>query len=83
MVLGSSDRAQVLAIMRRHANSAVHRRMYALVLLDESWTAERVAEPLLNVAETVGADLRRCAAQGRPGIEQLGHLGHAPLLSAT
>jgi len=42
-----------LAMIRRQTNSAVHRRMNALPLLDDGWTAERVAQALFIDAETV------------------------------
>ena len=70
-------------MMRRHTNSAVHRRMNALLLLDDGWTAERVAEALFIDAETAREHLRRYMTQGRGGIERLGYVGHAPVLSAA
>ena len=82
-VLTPADRAQFLAMMRRQTNSAVHRRVNALLLLDDGWTAERVAEALFIDAETARQHLRRYVAQGRAGIEQRGYVGHAPVLSAA
>jgi transposase len=82
-VLTPADRTHFLAMMRRQTNSAVHRRMNALLLLDDGWTAERVAEALFIDAETVRQHLRRYVAQGRDGIEQLAYVGHAPVLSAA
>ena len=58
VVLTPEDRAHFLAMLRRHTNSAVHRRMNALLLLDDGWTAERVAEALFIEAETVRAHWR-------------------------
>jgi hypothetical protein len=66
-VLSSSDRAHFLEMLRRHTNSAVLRRMNALLLLDDGWTAERVAEVLFIDAETcasTGGGTRRKAARG-------------------
>lgn len=80
-VLTPEDRALFLSAMRRHGNSAVHRRMNALLLLDDGWTAERVAEALFIDAETVRAHRRLYAAGGRIGVERLAYAGHAPVLS--
>lgn len=79
-VLTPADRAHFLAMMRRQADSAVHRRMNAL-LLDDGWTAEWVAEALFIGAETVREHQRRYAAKGSAGIERLAYVGHAPVLS--
>ena len=68
-------------MLRRHTNSAVHRRMNALLLLDDGWTAERVAEALFIDAETVREHRRRYQADGRKGIEHLAYAGHAPVLT--
>ena len=76
-------RAHFLAAMRRQGNSAVHRRMNALLLLDDGWTAERVAEALFIDAETVRAHRRLYAARGRAGVERLAYAGHAPVLTAA
>src|SRR4051812_24407325 len=80
VVLTPEDRAFFLAMLRRHGNSAVHRRMNALLLLDDGWTAERVAEALFIDAETVRAHRRLYAAEGRAGVERLAYVGHAPVL---
>jgi hypothetical protein len=53
LLLDPADRARLLAMMRRQTPSTVHRRMNALLLLDDGWTAERVAEALFIDAETV------------------------------
>jgi transposase len=80
-VLTPEDRASFLAAMRRQGNSAVHRRMNALLLLDDGWTAERVAEALFIDAETVRAHRRLYAGGGRAEVERLAYAGHAPVLS--
>jgi hypothetical protein len=67
----AEDRAYFLAALRRHGNSAEQRRMNALLLLDDGWTAERVAEALFIDAETVRAHRRLYAAAGRAGVERL------------
>jgi transposase len=83
VVLSPEDRGYFLAALRRHGNSAVHRRMNALLLLDDGWTAERVAEALFIDAETVRAHRRLYGAGGRAGVERLAYVGHAPVLSAA
>ncbi len=81
-VLCLEDRAYFLAMMRRQTNSAVHRRMNALLLLlDDGWTAERIAEALFIEAETVREHRRRYASGGRTEVERLAYTGHAPVLS--
>lgn len=82
-VLSAADRAYFLTAMRRRTNSAVHRRMNALLLLDDGWTAERVAEALFIDAETARQHLRLYAARGRAGVERLAYVGHAPVLTPT
>lgn len=79
-LLTSEDRACFLAALRRQGNSAAHRRMNALLLLDDGWTAERVAEALFIDAETVRAHRRLYGAGGRAGVERLAYAGHAPVL---
>ena len=41
--------AHLLRMMRRQTSSTVHRRMNALLLLDDGWAVERVAAALLEV----------------------------------
>lgn len=82
-VLPPEDRAYFLVALRRQGNSAVHRRMNALLLLDDRWTAERVAEALFIDAETVRAHRRLYVTGGRVGVERLAYVGHAAVLSAA
>jgi transposase len=82
VVLSAADRAQFLVLMRRQLNSAVHRRLNVLLLLDDGWSAERIAEALFIDAETVRAHHRRYVAGGRKAIEQLSYVGSAPVLGA-
>lgn len=70
-------------MMRRQLNSAVHRRMNAPLLLDDGWTAARVAEALFIEAETVREHPRLYGAAGRTGIERLAYEGHAPVLTTA
>jgi hypothetical protein len=44
--LSSADRAYFRTMMRRQINSAVHRRMNTLLLLDAGWSVAQVAEAL-------------------------------------
>ncbi|MBR0679640.1 IS630 family transposase [Roseomonas eburnea] len=57
--------------------------MNALLLLDDGWTTERVAEALFIDAETVRAHRRLYGAAGRAGVERLAYVGHAPVLSGA
>ena len=58
LVLSAVDRGRFLSLMRRQLNSAVHRRLNVLLLLDDGWSAERIAEALFIEAETVRAHHR-------------------------
>ena len=51
-ILSPEERARLLATMRRQTPSTVHRRVNAILLLDDGWAAERVAEALFIDAET-------------------------------
>ncbi len=82
MVLSAGDRAQFLVLMRRQLNSAVHRRLNVLLLLDDGWPADRIAEALFIEAETVRAHHRRYLSGGRKAVETLSYVGSAPVLSA-
>ena len=77
------DRAHFLAATRRHGNSVVHRRINALLPLDDGWTAKRVAGAPFIGAETARAHRRLHVAGGRAGAERLACAGHAPVLSET
>lgn len=83
LVLSAGDRAYFLTLMRRQLNSAVHRRMNVLLLLDDGWSAERIAEALFIEAETVRDHHRRYISDGRGGIEHLAYVGSAPVLSTV
>jgi len=82
LVLSAEDRGRFLALMRRQLNSAVHRRMNVLLLLDDGWSAERIAEALFIEAETVRAHHRRYLAGGAKAVEQLNYVGSAPVLDS-
>jgi len=83
LVSSAGDRAYFLTLMHRQLNSAVHRRMNVLLLLDDGWSAERIAEALFIEAETVWDHHRRYISDGRGGIEHLAYVGSAPVLSAV
>jgi DNA-binding NarL/FixJ family response regulator len=71
VILSPKDRAHLLRMMRRQTPSTVHRRMNVLLLLDDGWAAERVAEALFIDAETVrehrGLYVRRRVSRGLSG----------------
>ena len=70
-ILTSEDRAHFLWKIRHLTPSLVHRRMNALLLLDDGWAAERVADVLFIDAETVREHRRRYQVGGVAGVEQL------------
>ena len=80
-ILSPEDRAEMLRWMRRQTPSAVHRRMNALLLLDDGWAAERVAEALFIDAETVREHRRLYQASGVAGVLRLQYEGSEPALS--
>jgi transposase len=82
LILSAEDRAYFLGMMRRQLNSAVHRRMNVLLLLDDGWELQRVAAALYLDAGTVAEHLRRYETQGRAGIERLDYAGRSSLLTA-
>ena len=67
--------------MRRQLNSTVHRRMNVL-LLDDGWAAERIAEALYIDAETVREHRRLYETAGVSGLERLAYVGAAPDLTS-
>lgn len=81
LILSAGDRAHFLAMMRRQLNSAVHRRMNVLLLLDDGWEAGRIAQALYLDEGTVAEHRRRYESQGRAGIERLDYVGRASLLT--
>jgi transposase len=67
--------------MRHLTPSPVHRRMNALLLLDDGWSAERVAGVLFIDAETVREHRRLYQLAGVAGVERLKFEGSEPALS--
>jgi transposase len=81
LVLTAEDRAHFLAMMRRQMNSAVHRRMNVLLLLDDGWEPQRIAVALFLDETTVALHRRRYEQEGRTGIERLDYGGRASRLT--
>ncbi len=81
VILTPEDRTQLLRLMRRLTPSPVHRRMNALLLLDDGWTAERVAAVLFIDAETVREHRRLYETSGIKGLGLLHYEGGEPALS--
>ena len=81
LLLLPEDRAHLLLTMRRQTPSPVHRRMNALLLLDDGWTAEQVAKALFIDAETVREHRRLYQVSGVAGIERPKYEGAASDLS--
>ena len=78
LVLEAEEWAHLLRMMRRQTNSHVHRRMNVLLLLDDDWTLERIAEALYIDAETVREHRRRYESSGIAGLERLTYEGSEP-----
>jgi transposase len=74
-ILTPEDRAHLLRMMRQQTPSPVHRRMNALLLLDDGWIAERVAEVLFIDADTVREHRRLYQTAGVSGVERLKYEG--------
>lgn len=68
LILSPEDRAHFLAVMRRQTNSAVHRRVNVLLLLDDGWSAGQIAAALYLDASTVAEHRALYAQRGRSGI---------------
>jgi transposase len=81
LILSPGDRAHLLLMMRRQTPSPVHRRMNALLLLDDGLSAEQVAKVLFIDAETVREHLRLYRSTGVTGIERLKYEGAEPALN--
>ena len=77
----AEGRAHFLALVRGQTDSAVRRRINALALLDDGWTAERVGGAQCSSARTRCVHKQRFPALGRTGVECLDHVGHAPVLT--
>lgn len=82
LILRPSDRSYFLAMMRRQTNSAVHRRMNVLLLLDDGWSLAEVARALYLDEGTVRAHRELYEREGRDAIERLAYEGHAPRMNA-
>jgi transposase len=80
-ILSSADRSHLLIRMRQQTPSTVHRRMNVLLLLDDGWTAERIAEALFIDAETVREHRRLYREHGVAGLERLSYQGAESNLS--
>ena len=81
VILTPEDRTHLLGMMRQQTPSPVHRRMNALLLLDDGWTAERAAEVLFIDADTVREHRRLYQTSGVSGVERLKYEGGEPALT--
>ena len=82
-ILSPEERSSLLRAMRRQTNSHIHRRMNVVLLLDDGWTAERIAEALFLDVETVREHRRLYQTAGKSGLERLAYAGSEPLLDAA
>ena len=83
LILSSEDRTHFLALMRRQTNSAVHRRVNVLLLLDDGWSLARIAAALYLDESTVAEHGSLYLSHGRAGVERLGSTGRLSRLSAA
>ena len=82
LILSPEDRTHLLLMMRRQTPSPVHRRMNALLLLDDGLSAEQIARVLFIDPETVREHLHLYRSAGVTGIERLRYEGAEPALNA-
>src|SRR3982750_2389703 len=75
LVLTAEDRAHFLQMMRRQINSAVHRRMNVLLLLDDGWEPRQIAAALFLDETTVSQHRHLYERSGRSGVEGLPYGG--------
>jgi transposase len=77
LVLNSEDREAFLSALKATKKPALeHRRMNALLLLDDGWEVARVAEALFLDVRTVEEYRRLYKASGAFAIGTLGYKGH-------
>ena len=72
MILTPEDRRYFVRQMRRQMNSAVHRRMNVLLLLDDGLNFEQIAKVLYLDESTVRDHKTLYEQKGRAGVESLG-----------
>lgn len=82
-LLTTEDRTHFLRQMRRQLNSAVHRRMNVLLLLDDGWAVSRICEALFIDEGTVRDHRNLYESGGRSGVETLDYKGRASRLSGA
>jgi transposase len=70
-LLTSEERAHFLRSMRRQLDSAVHRRMNVLLLLDDGWPPVQICAALFIDEGTVREHRALYERAGRAGIEEL------------
>src|SRR4051812_50049378 len=68
LVLTAEDRAHFLQMMRGQINSAVHRRMNVLLLLDDGWAPRQIAAALFLDETTVSQHRHLYERSGRSGL---------------
>jgi hypothetical protein len=81
-ILTPEDRTHLLLMMRQQTPSPVRRRMNALLLVDDGWTAERVAAALFIDADTVREHRRLYQTAGVSGVGRLQYEGGESALTA-
>lgn len=74
-ILTSEDRRYFVRKMRQQMNSAVHRRMNVLLLLDDGLKIEQIAKVLYLDEGTVREHKALYEQKGREGVERLAYVG--------
>jgi transposase len=80
LVLTAEDRVHFLGLMRRQINSAVHRRLNVLLLLDDGWEPRQIAAALYIDETTVAQHRRLYETGGCSGVEELPYRGRRSAL---
>jgi transposase len=83
LILRAADRRHFVAMMRRQMNSAIHRRMNVLLLLDDGWAMAEIARALYLDEGTVRAHRELYEREGRAGVERLSYEGSSSRMSVA
>ena len=80
--LNAAQRQELMSVMRNSKTEArVMRRANAILLLDDGWSCERVAEALYFDDDTIRDWHRAWEADGIKGVQTFRHKGNACALT--
>ncbi|SFM01987.1 hypothetical protein [Methylorubrum salsuginis] len=82
LILSPDDCAHFLVLKRRQLNSAVHRHLNVLLLLDDGWRPARIAAALYFDESTVAEHRTLYLERVRIDVVSLGYTGRISRLSA-